>query len=274
MADGVVGDGDGPPPAPDEARPDLVLVHGLGSAASYWDNLLAALADRFTVHTPNLPGHGPAAGRVRADEAHPRDLARAVIAGLERDGVEAPHLVGLSLGGWVVLEMAALGYGASVVALAPAGFYRPGAMIRGEHKEALVHHLLGGLRPVLPALTRLGVVRQLGLRANVANAAAVTHDQLAAAAVALADARGFAMLDRAAVEHRFESAADVGVPVTVAFGDRDLVLPGPDCQERSLAPEQAEWVVVSNCGHAMTWDQPAACLELIDRTVARAATTA
>lgn len=247
-----------------------MLVHGLGSAASYWDNIVPALEDRFEVHAPNLPGHGPGATQLSADDAHPHELARAVIAGLERDGVEAPHLVGLSLGGWVVLEMAAWGYAASVVALAPAGLYRPGAVIPVEGKEALAHHLLAGLRPFLPSLVRLGLVRQLGLRASVANAAKVTDAQLLAAAIALADARAFAVCDRAAVEHHFESADKIRVPSTVAFGDRDRVLPAPDCQERSLAPEGAEWVVVPDCGHAMTWDQPEACLELIDRTVARA----
>lgn len=249
-----------------------MLVHGLGSAASYWDNIVPLLDQRFRVHTPDLPGHGPAARRLSADEAHPGRLARSVVDRLVADGVESAHLVGLSLGGWVVLEMAAQGYGASVVALAPAGLYRPGAVIRGEHKEALAHHLLDGLRPLLPALIRLGVVRQLGLRANVANADRVTDAQLLAAAVALADARAFAVCDRSAVEHHFEGAEKVRVPVTVAFGDRDQVLPAPDCQERSLVPARTEWVVVPNCGHAMTWDQPQVCLELIDRTVARAAT--
>lgn len=249
-----------------------MLVHGLGSAASYWDNIVPLLEQRFRVHTPDLPGHGPGARRLSADEAHPRELARAVIDRLVAEGVESAHLVGLSLGGWVVLEMAAQGFGTSVVALAPAGLYRPGAVIRGEHKEALAHHLLDGLRPFLPALTRLGVVRRLGLRANVANADAVTDAQLLAAAVALADARAFAVCDRSAVEHHFEKAEKVRVPVTVAFGDRDLLLPAPDCQERSLVPEGTDWVIVPDCGHAMTWDQPGTCIELIDRTVARAAT--
>lgn len=250
-------------------RPELVLVHGLGSAASFWDNIRPDLERRFRVHTPNLPGHGPAAERLSPAEAHPRELAGAMIRDLQRDGVKEPHLVGLSLGGWVVLEMAALGYGASVVALSPAGLYRQGAMIHGEHKEALAHHLLGPLRPFLPSLIHLNVVRQLGLRANVAHADRVSDTQLLAAAVALADARAFAVCDREAIEHRFEAGPKLRVPVTVAFGVDDRVLPAPDCQERSLVPAEAEWVTVPDCGHAISWDQPALCLELIERTVAR-----
>jgi len=50
------------------------------------------------------------------------------------------------------------------------------------------------------------------------------------------------------------------------------VLPAASSRERSLAPPDAEWLVVPDCGHAMTWDQPEICLELIDRTIARVTT--
>ena len=43
------------------AEPDLVLVHGLGSASSYWDNLRPALERDYRVTAVDLPGHGPEA---------------------------------------------------------------------------------------------------------------------------------------------------------------------------------------------------------------------
>ncbi|HEY1734041.1 MAG TPA: alpha/beta hydrolase, partial [Acidimicrobiales bacterium] len=60
------------------------------------------------------------------------------------------------------------------------------------------------------------------------------------------------------------------VPVTVAFGDADRTLPPDSSQERSLLPAHADWVTVADCGHAMTWDQPDTCVELIRATTARA----
>ena len=36
----------------------LVLVHGLGGAASNWNQLVPALARRYRLLVPDLPGHG------------------------------------------------------------------------------------------------------------------------------------------------------------------------------------------------------------------------
>jgi pimeloyl-ACP methyl ester carboxylesterase len=42
-----------------ESTKELVLVHGLGSARSYWDNLRPALERDYRVTAVDLPGHGP-----------------------------------------------------------------------------------------------------------------------------------------------------------------------------------------------------------------------
>lgn len=254
---------------------DLVLVHGLGSAHTYWDNLRPALERHYRVVAVDLPGHGPQAVEPTPAEAHPRAIAMSVAAELADRGIERPHLVGLSLGGWVVLEMAALGHAtgfraASVVALAPAGLWRKGATIPLEREATLLHHWLALVDPALPLLTRLPLAKQLGLRTTVVDPAKVSERQFLDAARALGQARGYAVCDRAAVDHRFEGADDVEVPTTVAFGDTDRILPPDSSQERSLIPAHAEWVVLPRCGHAMTWDQPDECLRLIRDTIDRA----
>ena len=251
-------------------RPHLVLVHGLGSAASFWDNLRPALEEEYQVTAVDLPGHGPHAVRPSRPEAHPRAMAAAVADQLADLQIERPHVVGLSLGGWVALEMAAAGRAASVVALAPAGLWREGAAIPLERGGTILHHWLPLVDPLLPLLTRLPFVKQLGLAANVLDPDGVTEEQFLAAARALGQAKGYAVCDRAAVDHRFEGAAAIDVPVTVAFGDSDRILPPDSSQERSLLPAAAEWVIVDRCGHAMSWDRPEECLRLIRQTTAGA----
>jgi pimeloyl-ACP methyl ester carboxylesterase len=222
-----------------------------------------------TLAAVDLPGHGPNAIRLTPAEAHPRALATAVadeVAGL---GIERPHVVGHSLGGWVALEMAVLGRVASVLALAPAGLWRDGATIPLEVEATLLHHWLSLVDPVLPVLTRLPFVKQLGLRSNMLDPGRVTDEQLLAAARALAQAKSYAVCDRAAVDHRFEGREAVDVPTTVAFGDSDRILPPATSQERSLLPAHAEWVVIPRCGHAMTWDQPEQCVRLVGETADR-----
>ena len=258
--------------SPGPLSPDLVLVHGLGSASTYWDNLRPSLERDYRVTAVDLPGHGPAATELTPAQAHPRALAASVAADLAERGIDRAHLVGLSLGGWVVLELAAAGRAASVTALAPAGLWVEGAAIRLEREEAFVGHWLALVDPVLPVITRLPLVKELGLRTNVAHPDRATQAQFLAAARALGQAKGYAACDRAAVDHRFEAAADVhpDMPVTVAFGDADRNLPPESSQNRSLLPAHARWVSVADCGHAMSWDQPEACLRLIAETTGRA----
>ena len=40
---------------------DVVLVHGWGLHGGVWARVAAALADHFTVHQVDLPGHGHSA---------------------------------------------------------------------------------------------------------------------------------------------------------------------------------------------------------------------
>lgn len=253
-----------------EGRPDLVLIHGLGSAASYWDNLVPRLASDYRVTPVDLPGHGPGARRLRREDAVPEQLADQVVARLRQLGIDRPHLVGLSLGGWVALEAAALGFGATVLALAPAGLWAPGAHVPRERRVSAARRLLMPLRPLLPRLATVHAVQQAGLHLNVAHAEHVTSAQFLAAAEALFQAKGYAACDRAAVANRFERGALLDIPVTVAFGDRDRVLPPATSQDRSLLPEGTEWTVVPDCGHAISWDQPEECLQLVHATTARA----
>jgi pimeloyl-ACP methyl ester carboxylesterase len=191
-----------------DPRP-IVLIHGLGSASSFWDNVLGEFPGRQVI-TLDLPGHGPGAGRLSAAEAHPRALAEALAAQLEGDGVEQPHLVGLSLGGWVVLELGALGVAASVTALAPAGLWTPGKRIKREWLEGLSRHGLVPFRPLFPLIAHSGLIRHLGLRNNAAHPERVSAEQFAAAALALSQAQGYEVCDRAAVTNTFEGKDDIG----------------------------------------------------------------
>jgi len=42
------------------------------------------------------------------------------------------------------------------------------------------------------------------------------------------------------------------------------------CQERSLAPKHARWLILSECGHAPMWDAPEDVSSEIFSTIQRA----
>ncbi len=106
-------------------HPVLVLVHGLGSAATAFKPIIPALSQSFRVITVDLPGHGQSP----FDASQPMDpasLGRAIFDTVENEfGIKEFHVAGNSLGGWISLEMAADQPSRikTLTGLAPAGLW-------------------------------------------------------------------------------------------------------------------------------------------------------
>jgi len=84
--------------------PVALLLHGLGSCGEDWALQLSALLPRYTVLAPDLRGQGDSP--MPAGWPKIEDLATDVLALLDQLEIEAVHLVGLSLGGAVALQLA------------------------------------------------------------------------------------------------------------------------------------------------------------------------
>lgn len=85
--------------------PDLFFLHAAGGIAA--DNsFLAALARRYRVFAPQLPGYGDS-----DDSPHIRDMLDVTLHSfdvMEKLGLSKPIIVGHSLGGMIAAEMAAV----------------------------------------------------------------------------------------------------------------------------------------------------------------------
>jgi len=82
----------------------LVCIHGVGSYLEAWSGVVERLADRFTVVTFDLRGHGRSTrikGRYEIDDFVRETLAVADLAGFDRF-----HLAGFSLGGLIAQRLA------------------------------------------------------------------------------------------------------------------------------------------------------------------------
>ena len=243
--------------------PSLVLVHGLGGAATNWVELAAILSQRFRVLVPDLPGHGRS--EPLAAGAGLSSFADRVALCAEREEMLPAAVVGHSLGGAVTLRLALQRPEAvsALVLAAAAGISssslraRAGLVALGVLRPSRVAARYRDRVAESPALKRL-VFRMLardpeGLSAEavhgfLAGSALVTDSGTAGAALVAEDPR--TELDQ------------VQCPALVLWGARDWFLPLDDGYEyarRLGAPVR----VLPDTGHLLIAERPAECARLI-----------
>lgn len=86
----------------------VLMLHGGGPGASGLSNYsrnVEALAHRFRVLVPDMPGYGKSTKGIAADDPF-GDIAAAMLGMLDALDIERAHVVGNSLGGAVALRMA------------------------------------------------------------------------------------------------------------------------------------------------------------------------
>jgi pimeloyl-ACP methyl ester carboxylesterase len=242
----------------------LLLVHGIGSQWQVWRPVLDALAAEREVVAIDLPGFGGSPPFPDDVEPSPEALAGAVSAFLDELGWERPHVAGNSLGGWIALELAKTGRARSACALSPAGWWN-----RWERTYATVslRNARAGAVAIQDHVDRLYAspgVRRAALAQMTAHGERMPAEEAAAAMRNLAASPGFeATLDAMSQRHFTGASAVTGVPVTVAWAERDrLLLPRQAARARAALPA-ARHVTLFGCGHVPTWDDPA----LVARTI-------
>ena len=86
--------------------PTLVLVHGVAVSSRYLVPFAERLTPRLRIFVPDLPGYGLSACPPGRDLTIP-ELADALLAWMDRSGLEKPDLLGNSFGCQVIADLAA-----------------------------------------------------------------------------------------------------------------------------------------------------------------------
>ena len=79
--------------------PNLTMLHGWGFNGAVWNGVRVALAERYTLHIIDLPGHGHSQGAMT-------DSLSAMADAIANAMPKRSHLLGWSLGGQLALELA------------------------------------------------------------------------------------------------------------------------------------------------------------------------
>ena len=244
--------------------PALVLVHGYLGGAEQWVNEIAHFADRYDVIAPNLPGFGAAAERSGSTSIV--GMARAILERIETLGIGRFTLLGHSMGGMIVQEMARMRpervtrlvlYGTGPLGLMPDRF-EPIATsmerLEADGVEASIRRIGATWFKTPETAEGYPLVCKIGARANPQAAA---H-----ALCAMADWDGR------------EALSTLTMPTLVIWGDTDRSYRWPQVEALWKSLPDARLSVIPGTAHAAHLEKPVLFHALIDDFLSEESATA
>ena len=243
--------------------PPILLVHGLGGAWQSWEPILADLAKQRTVHAIDLPGHG--LSQVSQGAGTFAGLADALGEEMVARGWTGIPIVGSSLGGRLVLEMARRGLSGDVVALDPGGFWKGWERTFFAATIGASVKLLQTLGGTLPGLVRNPVGRsallaQLSARPWALDGQVVADELMRYAKTPTVMAL-IADLEKGPMQ-RGPAAPGTG-RVTIGWGRHDRLCLSQQAHRAMAAFPGATLHWFEHSGHFPFWDEPKEAVRVI-----------
>jgi pimeloyl-ACP methyl ester carboxylesterase len=250
-------------------RPVLLLVHGMAGSSSTWREVMPALAQRYTVIAPDLPGHGES-------DKPLQDYSLGAQANALRDllvatGIDRATIVGQSLGGGIAMQLAYQHpqHCERLVLVSSGGLGREVSLLL----RALTLPGVDFLSPVLfPSFVRgagnavSGWLRSAGLRAP-------GIEQEWRSYVSLIDPdtrRAFLRTLRAVVDVGGQTVSALDrlylaslMPALIVWGERDRIIPVAHAHEAHAAMPGSRLVIFEESGHFLHTEEPARFVETL-----------
>lgn len=236
----------------------VLLLHSLGTNLHVWDPQAAALARAgHRVIRPDLRGHG--LSEAPAGPCTMELLARDALGLLDELGVRQAHVCGVSIGGRIAMEMAALAPDrvASLV-LCDTALEFPPPETWQQRMDAVAQ---GGMAAVAEAVMERWVLDQSLPSSRALRRMLLRTDPVgyAGCAAALRDTRGADVLGR------------VTCPATVVVGDKDVSTPPAAAQAVRDAIPGSEFIAIADAAHIPTFEREAAVTRALLAHMARMA---
>ena len=244
----------------------LILLHGIGMSHTAWNAVTPYLCATRRVIAFDIAGFGTTPPLPNGTPPTIANLVDGLERSLQEMGIDVPvDMAGNSLGGCMALEAARRGLAGSVVAISPIGLWP-------AHPAPHVQHVFRGMRFMarrfpngLKATLRPSWLRELALAVpvSVGSRRMPVSDALHAIDDLAASAAFEETFDKTRAPF---SGRDITVPLTVAFGDRDWILPRGS-QRRTALPAHTRWIRMHGWGHVPMWVDPPGVSRLILDTV-------
>lgn len=244
----------------------IILVHGLGNSRNAWSTIVSPLAEQREVITLDLPGHGESPAE--SDSGTFDGLARSLENWLIGEKLVSVDMVGSSMGGRLVLEIARRGRSGAVVALDPGGFWEGWERRFVKTTLSASGMLLRSLRPALPRLARSAAARTVLLAQLAARPWALNGDLVGRELVSIAKTATFGALvqDLALGAAQAGPAAPEAGPVTIGWGRHDRLCFPAQAQRAQKAFPGSRLAWFEHSGHFPMWEQPVEVVNLILET--------
>ena len=234
----------------------LLLIHGLGGSWQSWSTIIDTLSANRAVIAVDLPGHG--ATPAERDSGTFDGLVDSVERYILNNGLTGIDVVGSSMGGRIVLELARRGGVGNVVALDPGGFWHGWERTFFKTTIGLSVRLLRTIRPGLPMLSRhlasrTALLAQLSVRPWALEPKVVATELTGYSKTPTFDAL---VHDLANGPEQIGPAADSTGSVVIGWGRKDrLCLPRQAARAKAAFPSaRLHWFDAS--GHFPAWDMP------------------
>lgn len=238
------------------AGPPLVLLHGAGHRRQGWLPVVDRLAEHRDVISLDFPGFGESPP-LPDHLSYELDTAVTVLSEFFASlGLDRPHVAGNSMGGLVSLVLAQRGMVRSATALSPAGLWTPigrrvsMGMVRQVHRTA--RHMPPKLATRL-AQTTTGRALMTGVlfaRPDLLEPQVLLEDMRA-----MIGAVGFGPTMAAGDKVIFTGRVP-DVPVTIAWGARDVLMRRPRAESVIRLIPHVRLLRLPGCGHVPMNDNP------------------